>query len=106
MAKAYHTHTQTKTTMNNHAYSIIESRINQALKPDADEATTTAAILAQPTPSYPDSNYGYLCAIEDHRFLMEYELGTDAGESQEALKRKRWDLAEHCRNEYGWDIAC
>ena len=64
-------------------------------------------LLLKPFVRYSDNNAGYDRAVEDHRTLMDFELGSDEHpDVQQALVDRRWALADFYQRLHGWDVQC
>jgi hypothetical protein len=64
-------------------------------------------LLRKPFVRYSDNDAGYNRAVEDHRNLMDFELGSDEHpEVQQALVDRRWALADYYQSLHGWDVQC
>lgn len=63
--------------------------------------------LLTPFTLYSDTNKGYDQAVQFHRDLMDFELGSDEHpDVHQALVDRRWEFAEFCRKRWGWDVQC
>ena len=63
--------------------------------------------LLAPFTLYSDTNKGYDQAVQFHRDLMDFELGSDeASEVHQALVDRRFEFAEFCQKLHGWDVQC
>lgn len=64
-------------------------------------------LLLKPFVRYSNNDAGYSRAVDDHRTLMDYELGTEEHpDVQQALVDRRWALAEFYEKLHGWDVRC
>jgi len=65
------------------------------------------AWLLHPFVCYSDTNKGYDQAVQAHRDLMDFELGSDEHpDVQQALVDRRWEMAEYYQRLRGWDVRC
>ena len=56
---------------------------------------------------YSDTEAGYNRAVDDHRNLMDFELGADEHpDVHQALVDRRWEMAEYYQRLHGWDVQC
>lgn len=63
--------------------------------------------LVRPFVHYSDTESGYQKAVDDHRELMDFELGADEHpDVHEALVDRRWAMADYYRRLHGWDVQC
>ena len=63
--------------------------------------------LLKPFVRYSDSDAGYNRAVDDHRALMDFELGSDEHpDVHQALVDRRWAMAEFYQRLHGWDVQC
>lgn len=64
-------------------------------------------LLLKPFVRYSNSDAGYDRAVDDHRALMDFELGADEHpDVHQALQDRRWALAEFYQRLHGWDVQC
>lgn len=63
--------------------------------------------LLAPFTRYSDTSKGYDQAVQFHRDLMDFELGSDEHpDVQQALVDRRWEFADFCQKLHGWDVQC
>ena len=63
--------------------------------------------LLTPFTRYSNTEKGYNQAVEFHRGLMDFELGSDEHpDVQQALVDRRWEFADFCQKLHGWDVQC